>query len=55
MPGSPNLREICLYEEKGKWYDSRGFNFESNGILADYLRGVNGYEKHARGKSRGLL
>ena len=27
------------------------------GILADYsyLRGVNGYEKHARGKSRGLL
>ena len=31
------------------------YNFEFNGILADYLRGVNGYEKHARGKSRGLL
>ena len=30
---------------------------EFNGILADYAYygGVNGYEKHARGKSRGLL
>ena len=24
------LREICLYGEKGKWYDSRGFNFQDN-------------------------